>query len=115
MTNGEMVYWGLFILMALVGTILSGAFLVIHRPSSWKSLISLDASGWIILLFLLYIRTISLTVISLMEGNYALPSFWRSIVSFAFGIGFDALLIIRMANWLRFRREESHRHSEMSQ
>lgn len=93
------------------GMLASGAFLCLHRPTRWFSQTSLNSSGWVILIFLLYVRS----GISLALQHDAL--LWRgpgnALNALGFIVAIDLLLIFRVISFLQYRITFRKRDAEL--
>jgi hypothetical protein len=102
----NVIFW----ITLLVGLFASGAFLVMHRPKNWFRADAINVSGWVILIFLLYLR--SIVTVALYDGG--VPQFdsaeqaWFSIIT---GIVLDALLIYRFKTFMDYRRIQQRRNT----
>ena len=94
-----LVAWWVII---LTGFIASGTFLVLHRPRHWFRPAALNASGWVIVIFLLYLRS----VVSLInKGGVIVAQSWTdNWLQMLIGIAIDALLIFRVWTFLKYQR-----------
>jgi hypothetical protein len=86
--------------MYALGLGLSGAFLLLHSPRHWMRLEAINSSGWVVLVALLYARSITLLLI---RGGPA-PYQGAADTAVSLGVGFlvDALLVLRLLSWFRF-------------
>lgn len=94
------LYW----VMLLTGLFLSGAFLVLHRPKNWFRSRAVNATGWVIMIFVLFLRAI---VVVILKQNFV-PQFnnpWEIVFSLGLGFFVDFLLAIRIKSFLNFRRD----------
>jgi hypothetical protein len=92
------VWW----VIILTGLIASGLFLVLHRPRNWFRPASLNATGWVIIIFLLYARSV---VGLVTKGDTLLSQTWtQNAWGMIIGIAIDVLLVFRVYTFLRFQK-----------
>lgn len=93
------------------GAIFAGAFLLLHRPSRWFRRESLNAVGWVWVIFLFYIRS----MISIALLHQAI--IWRGPGNALNGLGFlfaiDFLVIYRVISFLQYRLTYRKRQAEL--
>jgi len=97
------VMQGLWWLMVVVGLVASGTFLAAHRPRNWFRGASFNASGWVIIIFALYLRS---ALIGATTGN--IPGFTTKpeiAFSLIMGIAIDILLVWRVVSFLQYRKK----------
>lgn len=84
-----------------LGLGLSGAFLLLHRPRHWARVEAINSAGWVVLVAILYARSIALLVI---RGGPA-PYRGAADTAVSLGVGFlvDVLLVLRLVSWMRFK------------
>jgi len=83
----------------------AGYFLVTWRPRRRWSLRQLDAGGWVLVIWLLY----ALAAFRLAAGHYRQPSTAvDGALALVVGAGIDAVLWLRVARWVSFRRHPDH-------
>ncbi|WP_435279364.1 hypothetical protein [Streptomyces sp. 1222.5] len=94
----EALLWGLL----SFGLACSLSFLALHRPRHWMRPEAFNASGWIVISALWYIRSIILLIV---RGG---PRPYTSWVDATVAIGMlavvDALLALRLLSWWRYTR-----------
>lgn len=88
-------------LVLLPGLIGSGAYIALHRPRRLWRTETLNADGWVAIVFLLYLLTI---VLLIMRGHAASVGLADEIVSIAGRAVVDVLVVARVVSFLRFRR-----------
>jgi hypothetical protein len=97
-------------LSILPGTIASGMFIAAHRPSKWFDRTAINASGWLIIVFLFYVRSL----VSLLTQRTVI---WRGMPNALWAIGvivvIDALLILRVVTFIQYRRAFRRRREEL--
>lgn len=91
-----------------VGLGLSGAFLLLHRPRHWMRLEAINSAGWVVLVTILYARSVALLII---RGGPSPYHGWAD-TTVSLGVGFlvDALLVLRLLSWFRFTNQ--HRRDD---
>lgn len=87
----------------LVGAGAAGTFLVMHRPRRWWRFEAIDAAGWVWLLFIIYAQRLVLLILS---PAAVFPSGTSAVVALLFGALIDALLVLRVVSFVRFKRTE---------
>lgn len=96
--NGLVYFFAVAPLVAL-GLVCGIGFLVSHRPRQWRSLASLDATGWVLIATLLFTR-------SAVQLAVTFPGVHHSLAGAAVGIVsclvVDVLLVLRLAAFRRF-------------
>ena len=100
--------------VVLVGLIASGAFLVMFRPSRYFSSLTVNSMGWIAIVFLLYLRNFLLLVFSgaaAYQGSVDL----YSLIGVLSGMAVDALIVTRLASYLRFRKSYRTTRTDLQQ
>ncbi|MFF0822420.1 hypothetical protein ACFYUR_18820 [Micromonospora haikouensis] len=92
------------LVLLIVGLVSALAFLSWHRPRRWRRLAAWDASGWVLLAALLYVRQIVLLVLRWPTTSHV------DTVDAVFGLGslavIDALLILRVLSYKRFVEQD---------
>lgn len=90
------------------GLALSLSFLLLHRPRHWLRPEAVNASGWIIICALWFIRSIAL--LAMRGGPPRTFGSWSDAgVSLGFLLLVDALLAIRLVSWWRYSRNDRRR------
>jgi hypothetical protein len=74
-------------------------FLVTHRPKQWRSVASLDATGWVLIATLLFLRSAIQLGITFPGGHHSFASALAGIVSC---LVVDVLLVLRLVAFRRF-------------
>jgi hypothetical protein len=94
----------------LPGTLASGSFIAMHRPSKWLDSTAINASGWLIIVFLFYARSL-VTLITRRDVM------WRGMPNAMWAIGIiiviDYLLILRLISFMKYRRAFRRRQAEL--
>lgn len=83
------------------GMVASGIFLCLHRPTKWLDPKALNSSGWVILIFLLYVR--SGIALALQQDSLLWRGPGNALNSLGFAVAIDILLIFRVVSFLQFR------------
>lgn len=99
------VYWTVYALIVLVGTITSGVFLIVHRPTKWRSMESFDASFWVFMVFALYAWTLGRFVLAVAANRLTDPTAAQMAAAIGFGLLFDVALVTRLWHWIGFLRK----------
>jgi len=98
-----LVYFFCVAPLVLVGLACGIGFLVMHRPKQWRSIASLDASGWVLIATLLYAR-------SAVQLGITFPGVHHTLGPALVGIGsclvVDVLLVLRLVAFYRFVRRD---------
>lgn len=93
------------------GMLASATFLTCHRPTRWLDPKALNSSGWVIVIFLLYVRS----AISLALQQDAL--LWRgpgnALNALGFILAIDLLVIFRVVSFLQYRLTYRKAQAEM--
>lgn len=89
--------WGLL----LAGLAAACYFLVVHRPTNWLRWEAINASGWVIIVALFYLRSI---VLLLLRGTVHWQGWGDSAASIGLLALVDLLLVARVASFLSYRR-----------
>lgn len=83
------------------GLVASGSFLFMHRPSHWLRSTTLNAMGWVLVIFLLYLRS---GIAILLQRHQII---WQGAGNALNGLGFllaiDGLVIYRVISFLQYR------------
>ncbi|MFJ3665084.1 hypothetical protein ACIPSE_01370 [Streptomyces sp. NPDC090106] len=90
----------LYVLLG-IGLAASVGFLVLHRPRRFFRMVEINASWWVIIIGLLYARSLVLLGI---RGAHP-ESFWDAVIGIGFLAAIDALLLVRFFSYLRYLRE----------
>lgn len=102
------MYITLLVLVLVGGWVPATLFLLVHRPPRWRDLISLDASGWVVIIWLLY----AWTGYRLATGRArtAIDVTSDRAIGLVIGVGIDVLVWLRLVHWLRFYRYRVRKH-----
>lgn len=90
----------LYVLLG-VGLAASVGFLVLHRPRRFFRMVEINASWWVIIIGLLYARSLVLLGI---RGAHP-GTLWDAAIGIGFLAAIDALLLVRFFSYLRYLRE----------
>ncbi|MFB6392647.1 hypothetical protein [Polymorphospora lycopeni] len=93
-------YQAAVLVLLLIGLVAAGLFLGTHRPRRWRRLAAWDASAWVLIVFLFYLRQVILII--LRWPGTATPGVSDAIVSIGFLVLLDAALILRIASYRGF-------------
>lgn len=100
MTAAYLVLYGL-------GFLVAGSFLVGYRPRQWATAAAWNATGWILITLVTFAR--SLLLITL-HGGVRAPQGWADAwISVGSLVAVDALLLVRVVSFLRYRRRNTAR------
>ena len=95
------IYSAVILFLAVTGLIFACQFILTHRPKHWRRWQALDASGWVIIVVIAYVRTVILVL-------WTWPGTPHSIGSAAIGISLtvlvDLLMVLRVVAYARYRR-----------
>ncbi|MFD9618512.1 hypothetical protein ACFWB2_14750 [Streptomyces virginiae] len=94
-------------LYVLLGTGLAASvgFLILHRPRRFFRTVEINASWWVIIIGLLYARSVVLLGI---RGARPPETWWDTAIGLGFLGAIDALLLVRFFSYVAYRR----RHPE---
>lgn len=84
------------------GLACSLGFLVLHRPKNWLRPEAFNASGWVVISALWYVRSIILLVVR--GGPRPYTSWVDALVSLGMLAAVDVLLALRLLSWWRYTR-----------
>jgi predicted membrane metal-binding protein len=102
MTMNQTTYQVILIALLTIGLVLSSAFLTQFRPRQWRRPAMWDAVGWILIVWLWYVR--GLTVVIARWPKTTVPNGWLDLTaSLGLLIVIDVLLAIRVVSFLSFR------------
>lgn len=109
-------YRAILWLILLVGIAAGGTYLVLYKawqPRRWRSILAQDASGWVVVLWLLYLWSGLRLLVNQVTGNTAasapLPGFRAQLVTLALGFGLDGAFVMRLWRyWQAVREERRH-------
>ncbi len=106
--NGQHIYQGSVLLLLVIGLVTAVSFIGQHRPRQWKRVAAWDASGWVIIVAAVYLRSLIL-IVSRWPGSS--PQGWADAV-FAIGslIALDAVLLVRVVSYRSFRDQDAAKH-----
>lgn len=94
------MYSALLTIVTMLGWLPASAFILIHRPARWRSLVTWDASGWVIVIWLLYTWNLYRIFISMTATVVSADR----IVGLGIGLAIDVVVWLRLVHWLRFYR-----------
>ncbi|MGR6973198.1 hypothetical protein ACU639_27030 [Streptomyces cynarae] len=94
----------LYVLLG-IGLASSAGFLVLHRPRHPFRITEVNSSGWVIIIGLIYARSLLLPGI---RGGSSPAPWWDTVLSLGLLAATTALLLIRFFSYLRYLR----RHPE---
>lgn len=101
------VYQFTILMLLMAGLVPALIFIGQHRPRQWKRLAAWDASGWVLIFAVLFIRSIVLLVTRWPGSPPKGP--WDA----AFGIGLlvliDVALIVRIVSYRSFKQRDDER------
>jgi riboflavin transporter FmnP len=105
-----MIYSIILLMLELVGLTSAAAFLFQHRPKSWRRLPALDAMGFPAIVVIVFIRSVVLTLI-----NFPIPGrpIGQMTFSLATLLAVDVVLLIKLANFRAFLREDRDREQRI--
>ncbi|MEU6651263.1 hypothetical protein ABZ904_17920 [Streptomyces sp. NPDC046900] len=89
----------LYVLLG-VGLAASAGFLALHRPRRFFRTVEINASWWVIIIGLLYAR--SLVLLGVRGGRPG--AWWDMAIAIGFLAAIDALLLVRFFSYLRYLR-----------
>ncbi|WP_328981786.1 hypothetical protein OG258_20030 [Streptomyces mirabilis] len=97
----------LYVLLAL-GLAASVGFLALHRPRRFFRMVEINASWWVIIIGLLYARSLMLLGI---RGARPGETWWDMAIGIGFLAAIDALLLIRFFSYLWYLRDHPEKRS----
>lgn len=108
----QTLYQGIILFLLMVGLVPALVFVGQHRPRQWRRMVAWDASGWVIIAALWFLRSI---VLILTRWPGSPPKGWGDAV-FAVGmlVVIDALLIIRIISFRSFAQRDAERVADGS-
>ncbi len=100
----------------LIGLVAAVVFLAGYRPTSWRRLVTLDASGWVLAVLLTYARALVMLAASWPPVPPPAPTHgwlaahpWAQVASLVLSLlilyAVDALVIVKLVNYRRFVRQ----------
>lgn len=92
-----------------VGLVAALVFLSQHRPRQWRRLAAWDASGWVLLVALIFVRQIALLV--LRWPGPASVGVWDAVFGLGMLVLIDVLLLLRVVSYRSFAERDRHRSS----
>ena len=99
-----MIYSAALVVLELAGLVTAGSFLFQHRPKAWRKLPALDAIGFPMIVMFVFLRSLVLTL-----ANFPIPP--RPVGQMIFSIGMfiavDAALVVKLANFRSFVKQDS--------
>lgn len=105
------MYGALLIALQAAGLASSLWFLAIHRPRHWRRLQALDAMGFPLIIAMVFARGLILTILSWPVPGRPAGNMAFSLVMLAL---VDAWMLVKLANFRRFIRQEGHRSTHPS-
>lgn len=91
--------------LLVVGLALSVRFLVAHRPRNWRRLAAWDASGWVVICAVWFLRSL---ILAWMRWPIRPPEGWVDGLTSVGLLGLvDVLLLVRVASYRSFREQRS--------
>ncbi len=105
--SGQHWYQVSILLLLVIGLVTACSFIGQHRPRQWRRVAAWDASGWVILVALFYLRSIVLVVLRWPGSG---PQGW---FDGAFAVGLlvliNVLLIVRVVSYRSFAQRDAER------
>lgn len=95
------------------GIVASIVFLCVHRPTRWLDPAALNSSGWVIVIFLLYVR--SGIALALQHDSLIWRGPGNALNALGFMLAIDLLLVFRVVSFLQYRLTYRKRRSELRQ
>ncbi|MGW3291487.1 hypothetical protein ACWDR3_43350 [Streptomyces sp. NPDC001002] len=95
----------LYVLLG-VGLAASVGFLALHRPRHPFRITEVNASGWVIIIGLIYAR--SLLLLGIRGGSSSAGPWWDVVLSLGLLAATTGLLLVRFFSYLRYLREAPH-------
>ncbi|WP_030940621.1 MULTISPECIES: hypothetical protein [Streptomyces] len=92
----------LYVLLG-VGLAASVWFLVLHHPRHPFRITEVNSSGWVIIIGLIYAR--SLVLLGIRGGGGATGPWWDSVLSLGLLTATTALLLVQFLSYLRYLRD----------
>jgi hypothetical protein len=96
------VYFFVVAPLVLVGLVAGLGFLLTHRPKQWRSIASLDATGWVLIATLLFARSAIQLAVTFPGVHHTAASAVAGIVSC---LVVDVLLVLRLFAFRRFIKQ----------
>ncbi|MEU1457620.1 hypothetical protein [Streptomyces avermitilis] len=103
-----MLYTLILYVLLGIGLAASVGFLVLHRPRRFFRVTEINASWWVIIVGLLYARSLLLLGI---RGARPGETWWDSAISIGFLTAIDVLLLVRFFSYLWYLREHPEKRS----
>ena len=86
-----------------LGFLVAASFLIGYRPRQWATAAAWNATGWILITLVTFARGLLLIAL---HGGVRAPQGWGdALVSVGSLAAVDALLLVRLVSFARFRRE----------
>lgn len=106
----NVLYQGSILTLLVIGLITAVAFVGQHRPRQWRRVAAWDASGWVVLVALLYLRS---TVLVVTRWPGSGPTGWLDgVFAIVTLVVIDTLLLIRVISYRSFRDSDTARHGQ---
>jgi hypothetical protein len=83
-----------------IGLVASGWYLLGHRPTAWFSYAAMNSSGWVLILFLSYLRS---GILLAVRGHAVDHGPLDTAISLGLLAAIDLLVLARLISWLRYR------------
>jgi len=86
-----------------IGLLSSATFLTLHRPAHWLRPAAINATGWVVIIGLLYVR--SAITLATSFDRLAHKPFWSpdNLIQLVLALAIDALLIFRIYTFVKYR------------
>jgi hypothetical protein len=97
------VYFCIVAPLVALGLAAGLGFLLTHRPRQWRSIASLDATGWVLIATLLFARSAIQLGITFPGGHHSFASAIAGIVSC---LVVDVLLVLRLVAFRNFVKRD---------
>jgi hypothetical protein len=108
--SGQVVYQGFVLFLLVVGFALGASFVAQHRPRQWRRLEAWDASGFVLIMTAIYLRSIVL-VLSRWPGTPP-ESIGNAVFAIVSLVVIDALFVLRVVSYRSFAQRDAVRISE---
>jgi hypothetical protein len=91
----------LYVLLG-VGLAASAGFIALHRPRHPFRLTEVNSSGWVLIIGLIYARSLVLLAI---RGDSSPGPWWDTVLSIGLLTATTALLLVRFLSYVRYLRD----------